>query len=140
MISDLLAKLDGVQGRGPRWRAICPAHESKHGTRSLAIREESDGRILLHCFAGCGVADVVGAIGMDLSDLFPPNEIENAPRIKKPWSARDVAQALENETLICWILLSDIAHGKVITKTDRERAKLAADRAAHLMRELANAA
>lgn len=137
----LLAKLHGVQGRGPRWRAICPAHESRHKTRTLAVFEADDGRVLVKCHAGCGVEAIVGAVGMDLAELFPPRQDEDhKPRIKKPWAARDVVAALRAETMVGWVLLTDIANGKVLTKGDRERAKLAADRAAHLMQELEHAA
>lgn len=141
MSADLfISKLQGVQGKGPRWRAICPAHESKHRTRTLAVYEADDGRVLIKCHAGCTIEAITGAVGVDLSDLFPPRTDEHhKPPIKKPWAARDVVAALRAESLVGWVLLTDIANGKVITKSDRERAKLAADRAAHLMLELENA-
>ncbi len=141
MIADkLLSRLDGVQGRGPRWRAICPAHESRHRTRTLAVFEADDGRVLVKCHAGCEVSAIVGALGLDLTDLFPPKPVDHAPRVRKPWAARDVVAALRAETMVGWVLLTDIANGKVLTKGDRERAKVAAERAAHLMRELEGAA
>lgn len=136
----LLSRLDGVQGRGPRWRAICPAHESRHRTRTLAVFEADDGRVLVKCHAGCDVSAIVGALGLDLTDLFPPKPVDHAPRVRKPWAARDVVAALRAETMVGWVLLTDIANGKVLTKGDRERAKVAAERAAHLMRELEGAA
>jgi hypothetical protein len=86
------------------------------------------------------VSAIVGAVGMSLEDLFPPKPVDHAPRVRKPWAARDVVAALRAETMVGWVLLTDIANGKVLTKSDRERAKLAADRAAHLMRELEGAA
>ena len=136
----LLSRLDGVQGRGPRWRAICPAHESRHRTRTLAVFEADDGRVLVKCHAGCDVSSIVGALGLDLADLFPPKPVDHAPKVRKPWAARDVVAALRAETMVGWVLLTDIANGKVLTKRDRERAKVAAERAAHLMRELEGAA
>jgi hypothetical protein len=136
----LVAKLDGVQGRGPRWRAICPAHASKNRTRSLAIFEADDGRVLVKCFAGCDVSAIVAAVGLQIDDLFQPRPVaDGAPRPRRPWSARDVAHALEAEAAVAWVVLTDIAAGKPITKTDRERAGVAADRCAHLLRELATA-
>jgi len=136
----LLSRLEGVQGRGPRWRAICPAHGSRHRTRTLAVFEADDGRVLVKCHAGCDVSAIVGALGLDLADLFPPKPVDHAPRVRKPWAARDVVAALRAETMVGWVLLTDIANGKVLTKGDRERAKVAAERAAHLMRELEGAA
>ena len=140
-IGALLGKLDGLQGRGPAWRAICPAHESRHRTRTLAVRDGGDGRILIHCHAGCAVDAIVGALGMDLADLMPPraDDLDRPPREKRPWSARDVARSLEHEAAIAWLVLIDLRDGRVISAGDRKRAGLAAERCADLMRELAHA-
>lgn len=69
-IEGLLSKLDKVRPSGDgKYMACCPAHSDSDP--SLAIKETSDGRILLHCFAGCGANEVTAAIGMTLQDLFP---------------------------------------------------------------------
>ena len=78
-IDGLLSKLEGVRGTRPgKWRARCPAHESEGQT--LSISEADSGAALLHCFAGCGAADVLAALGMQLSDLYPPDELIKAKR------------------------------------------------------------
>lgn len=65
----LLDRLEAVKPNGrDRWMARCPAHPDK--SPSLSIRD-TDERILIHCFAGCGAADVVAAVGLTLADLFP---------------------------------------------------------------------
>lgn len=58
-----------ASGGRQSWSAQCPAHEDRDP--SLSIREASDGKVLLNCFAGCDVIDVVGALGLSLTDLFP---------------------------------------------------------------------
>jgi hypothetical protein len=137
----LISKLDGVQGRGPRWRAICPAHASKHKTRSLSLLEEADGRLLLHCHAGCDVGAIVGALGLDLADLFPPrgDDDKRPPRVRKPWRAADVIAALRGELLVAWVILGDVAAGKAIPEADRLRAAEAVQRIGHFMDELEHA-
>ncbi len=137
-----VSKLRGVQGRGPRWRAICPAHDTKHGTRSLAVFEAEDGRVLIKCHAGCDVAAIVGAVGMELSDLFPPRvaDDQRKPRVRKPWSARDVVAAAKHEAAVGAHILRLVQHGAVIGKTDKERAGLAAQRLWDLIQELEQAA
>ncbi|MDE2150265.1 MAG: hypothetical protein KGJ55_10675 [Gammaproteobacteria bacterium] len=54
-----------------RWLARCPAHDHRHS--SLSVRELPDGRVLVHHIAGCGVYAVCDAVGLTVSDLFPPN-------------------------------------------------------------------
>lgn len=56
-------------GRIQNYLAYCPAHDTHH--RSLAIGVCQDGRYLVHCYAGCSAADIMGAVGMSVSDLYP---------------------------------------------------------------------
>ncbi len=51
------------------WMVTCPAHEDR--TPSLHVSEGDDGRVLLHCHAGCETGDVLAADGLDFPDLFP---------------------------------------------------------------------
>lgn len=69
----VLARLDRVRHKGSgKWDACCPAHDDRNP--SLSIAEGENGAVLLKCFAGCETADVVAAMGMELSDLFPPKD------------------------------------------------------------------
>ena len=49
--------LGGASKSGDNWSCRCPAHEDKRA--SLSIKEESNGKLLVHCHAGCAQADVV---------------------------------------------------------------------------------
>lgn len=53
---------------GGGFMAECPAHADR--VPSLSITEGQDGRVLVHCFAGCDTAAVLAAIGLSFSDLF----------------------------------------------------------------------
>ena len=67
---EFVSGLDKVRKTGTgKWTACCPAHDDKGP--SLSIKETDDGRILIHCFAGCAANDVLGAMGLSLTDLFP---------------------------------------------------------------------
>ena len=68
-IERVLPNLEKVRPNGDRsWMACCPAHEDR--TPSLSISAGDDGRVLLNCFAGCGVEAVLAALGLELSDLY----------------------------------------------------------------------
>lgn len=73
----LLSRLDRVRQFGKGWSARCPAHEDRNASLSIAVGD--DGRILAHCFAGCHVADVLGAVGLALADLFPQRLRDQSP-------------------------------------------------------------
>jgi 5S rRNA maturation endonuclease (ribonuclease M5) len=55
-----------------RAQAQCPAHDDRKP--SLSITEQADGRVLVHCHAGCEIEDVLAAIGLEKSDLFAYND------------------------------------------------------------------
>jgi len=67
-VDRILRLLRNVKARGNGWTALCQAHDDK--TNSLSIHEGHDGRVLLHCFAGCETSQVVGALGLQMRDLF----------------------------------------------------------------------
>ncbi len=63
--------VDRLQARrtAKGWEARCPAHEDRQASLSIGVGD--DGRVLLHCHAGCTVEAVVGALGMQVRDLMP---------------------------------------------------------------------
>ena len=102
-IDRVLGRLDGVRRSGHGYKARCPhpGHGNGHGDRnpSLEIKEGSDGRVLIHCFADCDTKGVVEAVGLKMSDLFPTAGDGYKRTDEKPsavWDIRDadgVAQA-----------------------------------------------
>ena len=66
---DFLGKLANVKRVGGGWTARCPAHDDANS--SLSISEGDDGRVLLHCHAGCTAEQIVRSRGCELRDLFP---------------------------------------------------------------------
>lgn len=67
-LSEFLPLLNGVSGSNGQYSAKCPAHDDNHA--SLSVSESQDGNILLTCHAGCLTADIVSALGLNLSNLF----------------------------------------------------------------------
>ncbi|MCE9531476.1 MAG: toprim domain-containing protein [Planctomycetes bacterium] len=68
-IDILAARLYNFNGDGETFSALCPGHAD--GKPSLAIRQLANGRILLHCHAGCKPEEVLSAINLDFSHLYP---------------------------------------------------------------------
>lgn len=124
-VNALLERLTKVKGRNGAWTACCPAHADK--SPSLAIREEG-GKIVLHCFAGCAVNDIVGALGMEMTDLFPPKTRDYKPQPKVKFYATDLLRAIQHESRIVAVAAFDMAKGKTLPKPDLERLQLACER------------
>lgn len=137
---NFLARLEGVKRTDDcRWMAPCPAHKDKRP--SLSIRELGDGRVLIHCFAGCSVDEVTRAAGIEIAELFPPRlaDGENRrPRERRPYFVRDAILALKRELTVAWVILADVASGKTLSDLDRQRAGIARDRCVALMAELSD--
>ena len=123
---DLLARLDGVRRCGRGWIARCPAHEDR--TASLSIAEGDDGRVLMHCFGGCAAADVVGALGMTLGDLFPerPRDLSPLGRAQRREAARSAdwsaaLRVLSRESAVVSACAQAIADGALLRSDDLTR-------------------
>ena len=124
----LLLHLTGIKETGAgRYLACCPAHSDKRP--SLAIRELDDERVLIHCFAGCSVEEVLHAVGLELDALYPEKLIGHClhPE-RRPFSARDILEAVKHEALIVSVAASTIARGETLVEDDRKRLMLASRR------------
>ena len=82
-IDEFLGKLEGVQETGGGWVARCPAHGDDNP--SLSIARGEDGRILVHCHAGCSAEDVVASLGLKMADLMPQKNERPSRTIKGRW-------------------------------------------------------
>lgn len=124
-INDLINRLHKVKQTGQgRYIACCPAHDDKHP--SLAIRDDN-GTILLRCFAGCSAFEIVAAVGMEISDLFPGSGSFAQP-MKNPFPAADILRCIQSEAMIVAIAACDIAKGLMLSDSDKQRILLAASR------------
>ncbi|MNZ21162.1 DNA primase [compost metagenome] len=114
----VLSRLDKVKAAGAgKWKACCPAHDDRDP--SLSIREADDGKVLLHCWAGCFTADVLAAIGLTVRDLFPVDstgQVRHGPVRRGPSKA---AQQLE--ATVISIAVEHLRQGKQLSAADRER-------------------
>lgn len=86
LLQAVLDRLDGVRRTNSGFQARCPVHDDQHA--SLSVSRGEDGRILLHCHAGCPVLDICRTIGLRLSDLFSPDP-HSIIRIAATYDYRD---------------------------------------------------
>src|SRR5690606_55529 len=87
-LHEVTLRLKGVRRSGRGIAAKCTAHDD--GRTSLSVCE-SNGRILLKCFAGCRTETIVKALGITWRDLFDTS-------IKEP-SRESLGESI-NETYV----------------------------------------
>ena len=124
----ILSSLKKVRKMGAdRWMACCPAHADK--SPSLSIRETSDGRVLLHCWTGCGANEILDALGLTFDDLFPERLTDHAPRERQPFSHREAMAGLVPEVMFVAAASSDMLKAP-LNKANHDRLVIAASRLA----------
>ena len=114
-IDTLVAHLDGVRETGHgKYIARCPAHDDR--SPSLAVRHCGDGRVLLHCFAGCETEDVLAAVGLTFSDIMPERtgDKHSYKPLYKPFSAQDALATRDHESLVIAVIAADILEHKEV--------------------------
>jgi putative DNA primase/helicase len=77
-LQTILDRLEGVKRAGNGYTARCPGHDDNRN--SLSIKIADNGKILLHCFAGCKTDKICADIELDMQDLFPADTGRQAKR------------------------------------------------------------
>ena len=122
----LLERLASVkQTRPDRWQARCPAHDDR--SPSLSVAELPDQTLLVRCWAGCSVNEIVGAVGLQLKDLFPSRFDPQASTRGKPprYSASEVLKTALFEAQVLALGYRTLERAKTLPLKDSGRAELA---------------
>lgn len=131
----LLNQLDHVKQTGQgKWLACCPAHTDK--SPSLAIKETADGKMLLHCFAGCPVTDIVAAVGLELSDLMPDNTTYRKGAKQPRFNRYELFEMLAFESVILSLAVRQLLNLEDLDEADLVRVLLAEDTINRIFREV----
>ncbi|QFG77794.1 virulence-associated protein E [Acidithiobacillus sp. 'AMD consortium'] len=116
-ISNVLSRLHKVKRTGAdKWQALCPAHDDRRP--SLSIREAEDGKVLLKCWTGCEVAEIVDALGLGLVDLFPDDRRSLSNHctgpMRRPFDYREALQGISHEATVARLIVAAINRGDKI--------------------------
>lgn len=131
----LLSHLHNVRATGPNaWRADCP-NGHQHARGSLAVTVGDDGRVLLYCFACNDVQGILGAVGLELADLFPERIKDPSPEARQrareafkrnAWAA--ALRVLSREATVVLAAAGMLRQGRALTAEDDARLTLAMQR------------
>ncbi len=128
-IERILVQLHKVRQRtSGQWSACCPAHDDLGP--SLSVRETPEGAVLMHCFAGCPVTEVVAALGLQMSDLFPPRQLcgREPKRTTRLLTAGHALELLEREAHLVAVAAANLQRGVKLNQDDLDRIMQAAGR------------
>lgn len=90
----------------------------------MAVKVARSGAILLHCFAGCSVPEIMDAIGMDMGDLFPEpmDATVNVVRGNKhAFNARDAVAYMAKESLFVAACCVTLREQGALPEKDKDR-------------------
>ena len=109
-----------------RYLSRCPSHDDK--SPSLTVTLQPGDKTLIHCFAGCSPEDILGSLGLTMSDLFPDDD--NFDREK--YQQKKQKQFLRSQFMSDYVLIqlgeAWLKNKKKFTSHDRKVFKEAIDR------------
>ncbi len=95
-MTEILRHFNNIKKSGAGYTARCPAHEDKRNSLSIGIGE--DGKILLHCHAGCPLENILQAAGLKTADLYQ-DEPKQERKIEKIYPYQDAGGKLLYEVV-----------------------------------------
>lgn len=128
---------DGARPYGrDRWRCACPAHGGTNRS-TLSIGVADNGAVLLRCWQGCSIEQIVGALGLDVGDLFPPKDTHAQPLKRRSMlTARQALDLLQAESLVVFVVASDVHRERQVSDANWLRLRDAAARIQALGQEV----
>lgn len=128
-VTDILGRLDRVRQTSPgNWRAVCPAHPSKHRSQSLQVSERADGSIGLYCHAGCEVGVILGCLGLRMSDLFAEPLTKERLKPTRMFSPASTLEALAEEGSVVLMAGAMLLEKQTLSEADWQRLTVAQGR------------
>ncbi len=91
-IDEFLSKLEKVKSNAEGHTALCPAHEDTD--RSLSVKMSKEGKIILHCFAGCSFNSILDSLNIKPQQLFPPSTSISKAKLIAKYDYNDISGKL----------------------------------------------
>lgn len=115
---EILARFSKVYKSGEgEYQCLCPSHNDR--TASLGLKFKED-KMILNCFAGCSMEDIIGAVGLSWADVMP-NSIDTEYKPEKRFNPYSVLKATRQDLLFIAVCAGHVASGKVLDKEDSEK-------------------
>lgn len=122
-------------------RAACPCCGERN-TNTFSAKAGDTGAVLVKCWkSDCTPAQIADALGLEVTDLFPPREREagkpaSAPRRVGMLPPMQALELIASEAFLVMVAAENLANGHSLTDTDRQRLRDAAARIQYLTDEV----
>jgi len=119
-VHQILSHFDKVRStsKNNSYNCLCPAHADRNA--SLSIKIADDGRVLIHCFAGCDIQNILSAVGLTLDDIIP-ERIELLKPIGKAFNPYAILKTMKDEALFVYMCASHIEKGETLEQSDKDK-------------------
>jgi len=120
MTHQILSHFDKVRAtsKNGSYNCLCPAHDDR--SASLSIKICDDGRVLIHCFAGCDIQNILSSVGLTLDDIIP-QRIELLKPSGKAFNPFAILKNMKDEALFVYMCAREIEQGNPLQQTDKEK-------------------
>jgi hypothetical protein len=132
-VDRILERLENVRRFNRGWRADSPCGNKSRG--ALSVAEADSGGVLLRDHSGYTVAEVVEALGLRMTDLFPPRAREQTPADRKAnrdamalVGLRSAAEVIGFESKVVLAAVGAVMKGEALPLTEVERLREAGRR------------
>ena len=109
----VLARLDNPRPSGRnRWRCVCPSCGGNKSALSVGIGD--DDAVLIRCWKGCDAAAVVGSLGLQLHELFPPQLSGHGSAPMRRRGMLTAGQAMEVTAFECLLVWTAAFNSRLV--------------------------
>ena len=108
---------DPIKRHNGGYLAFCPSHNDRKG-RSLAVSLGRQDQVLLHCFSGCAIHEITGAIGLNVADLYPKSVSKYDRQTRSYFNEWQILTALQHDAIVVLIAARSMLSGKGLPESD----------------------
>ena len=100
------------------YNCLCPAHDDR--SASLSIKICDDGRVLIHCFAGCDIQNILSSVGLTLDDIIP-QRIDLLKPSGKAFNPFAILKTMKDEALFVYMCAREVEEGRTLQSSDKDK-------------------
>lgn len=125
-IGEILSRFNGVKESGnSQWQCQCPVHKDKTASLGVKLKEN---RVLINCFAGCSIEDILSATDLTFEDIMPDKRGEHHAPMNQVWNPYSVLKALKDDVLFVFLCARHMDQGKRLLDVDKNKLSEVTDR------------